>query len=197
MPPAPLYTLAFYIFDRMPFLRLLLIAITLGLAGCNNDLDEAKLVTSRANVNIEKGKEVVIQYSDHGKTKIKANAKTLTRFNVEKPYLEFTDGIKISFYSEDGQVATTMTAEYASAVENSNLMTARKNVEVINAKGEKMNTEELLWDEQKKMIYSNAFVKITTTDEIIYGNGMQANEDFTDYVIKKITGKVKVKTEKE
>jgi LPS export ABC transporter protein LptC len=170
---------------------------TLVLSSCNNDLDEAKLVTARANVNIEKGKDVVIQYSDHGKTKIKATAKTLTRFNVEKPYLEFTDGIKINFYSADGQVGTTMTAEYASAVENSNQMTARKNVEVINAKGEKLNTEELLWDEQKKMIYSNAFVKITTNDEIIYGNGMQANEDFTDYVIKKITGKVKVKTEKD
>jgi precorrin-4 methylase len=76
-------------------------------------------------------------------------------------------------------------------------MTARKNVEVINAKGEKLNTEEIIWDEQKKIIYSNAFVKISTGDEIIWGIGMEANEDFTDYVIKKVTGKVKVKTEKE
>jgi len=167
------------------------------LSGCKNDLDEAKLVTSRANVNIETGKGVVIQYSDHGNTKIKATAKTLTRFNVEKPYLEFSDGIKLVFYSEDRQVGTTMTADYASAVENSNIMTARKNVEVINAKGEKLNTEEIIWDEQKKIIYSNAFVKITTADEIIWGNGMEANEDFTDYVIKKVIGKVKVKTEKE
>ena len=167
------------------------------LAGCKNDLNEAKLVTSRANVNIEQGKGVIIQYSDHGKTKIKADAKTITRFNTDKPYMEFSDGIKVSFYSADGQVGTTMVADYASAVENSNVMTARKNVEVINAKGEKLNTEELIWDEQKKILYSNAFVKITTADEIIYGNGMQANEDFTDYVIKKITGKVKVKTEKE
>lgn len=166
-------------------------------SGCKNDLDEAKLITSRANVNIETGKNVVIRYSDHGNTKIQATAKTLTRFNVEKPYLEFTDGIKLVFYSADKQVGTTLTAEYASAVENSNIMTARKNVEVINAKGEKMNTEEIIWDEQKKIIYSNAFVKIATADEIIWGNGMEANEDFTDYVIKKVIGKVKVKTEKD
>ena len=166
-------------------------------SGCKNDLDEAKLITSRANVNIETGKNVVIRYSDHGNTKIEATAKTLTRFNVEKPYLEFTDGIKLVFYSADRQVGTTLTADYASAVENSNIMTARKNVEVINAKGEKMNTEEIIWDEQKKIIYSNAFVKIATADEIIWGNGMEANEDFTDYVIKKVIGKVKVKTEKD
>ena len=167
------------------------------LTGCKNDLDEARLVSSRANVNIEQGKGVVINYSDHGKTKIKAEAKTVTRFNTEKPYLEFSDGIKVSFFSTDGQVSTTMVADYASVVESSSVMTARKNVEVINAKGEKLNTEELIWDEQKKMLYSNAFVKISTADEIIYGNGMQANEDFSDYVIKKITGKVKVKTQKE
>jgi LPS export ABC transporter protein LptC len=181
---------------RYPFF-IAFAAISLLLSGCKNDLDEAKLITSRANVNIEKGKDVIIQYSDHGNTKIKATAKTLTRFNVERPYLEFTDGIKIVFYSEDKSVGTTMTADYATAVENSNLMTARKNVEVINAKGEKLNTEEIIWDEQKKIIYSNAFVKITTADEIIWGNGMEANEDFSDYVIKKVIGKVKVKTEKE
>jgi LPS export ABC transporter protein LptC len=174
-----------------------IILALLMLSGCKNDLDEVKLVTTRANVNIEEGKGVIIQYSDHGKTKIKADAKTVTRFNTEKPYMEFADGIKVSFYSADGQVSTTMVADYASVVESSNIMTARKNVEVINAKGEKLNTEELIWDEQKKILYSNAFVKITTADEIIYGNGMEANEDFTDYVIKKITGKVKVKTGKE
>jgi hypothetical protein len=52
----------------------------------------------------------------------------------------------------------------------------------------------LIWDEEKKIIYSNSFVKITTSDEIIYGRGMTANENFTDYVIKNITGKIKVKT---
>ena len=121
--------------------RIIFVLVALSaMTSCKNDLDEAKMVTSRANVNIETGKNVIIQYSDHCNTKIKAVAKTLTRFNVEKPYLEFTDGIKITFYSEDSTVGTTMTADYASAVENSNIMTAHKNVEVINAKGEKLNT---------------------------------------------------------
>ena len=50
------------------------------------------------------------------------------------------------------------------------------------------------WDEEKKIIYSNTFVKIATADEIIYGNGMEASENFSDYTIKHITGKIKVKT---
>jgi hypothetical protein len=55
-----------------------------------------------------------------------------------------------------------------------------------------LDTEELIWDESRKQIYSNAFVKITTIDEIILGNGMESNETFTDYTIKHITGKIKV-----
>ena len=73
-------------------------------------------------------------------------------------------------------------------------MTARDSVVVINNKGEIMNTDELIWDEDKKIIYSNSFVKIRTADEIIYGNGMTANENFTGYVIKNITGTIKVKS---
>jgi LPS export ABC transporter protein LptC len=182
------------LFMRMFPVAIILICI---LSGCKNDLAEVKAITTRANVNIENGKDVNIRYSDHGKVKINALAKSVTRFNTEKSYMEFPDGIKVTFYSADGQVSTTMLADYASAVESTNLMTARKNVEVTNVKGEKLNTEELIWDPQKKILYSNAFVKITTAEEIIFGNGLEANEDFTDYVIKKITGTVKVKPDAE
>jgi LPS export ABC transporter protein LptC len=159
---------------------------------CKNDLAEAKLVVSRANVNIEKGKLVEINYSDHGVVKIKAIAPTATRFNTGIPYLEFSDGITIQFYNNQHNVESTVTAKYATAYENSHSMTARDSVVVINDKGEILNTDELIWDEEKKIIYSNSFVKIRTKDEIIYGNGMTANENFTGYVIKNITGTIKV-----
>lgn len=171
-----------------------LIAYCLLLTSCNNSLEEAKLIVSRANVNIEKGKDVEINYSDNGVVRIKASGPTATRFNTEKPYLEFPDGIKILFYNSAREVESTLTAKHATAVENSHSMTARDSVVVINNKGEVLNTDELIWDEEKKIIYSNSFVKIATNDEIIYGNGMTANENFTDYTIKHITGKIKVKT---
>jgi LPS export ABC transporter protein LptC len=164
------------------------------LSSCNNSLEEAKLIISRANVNIEKGKDVQINYSDNGVVRIQASGPTATRFNTEKPYLEFPDGIKILFYNSAREVESTLTAKHATAVENSHSMTARDSVVVVNNKGEVLNTDELIWDEEKKIIYSNSFVKISTKDEILYGNGMIANENFTDYTIKHITGTIKVKT---
>lgn len=176
------------------FVKLFTVAFILLLASCSNSLEEAKLVTSRANVNIETGSNVVINYSDKGVVRIRAQGKSVTRHNTAKPYLEFTDGIQIDFFGQDGKTESTLTARYATAVENSKEMTARDSVVVVNIKGERLNTDELVWDEDRKVIYSNTFVKISTNDEIIYGNGMTANENFTDYVIKHITGKIKVKT---
>lgn len=173
--------------------KLLPVCLLVCLSACKNDVDP-KLITSRVNTNIEHGKEVEISYSDKGVVRIKATAPTATRFNRDRPYLEFSDGIRILFFNEAHQVESTLTAKYATAYENSHAMTARDSVVVVNSKGEVLNTDELIWDEDKKKIYSNSFVKITTADEIIYGNGMTANENFTDYVIKHITGTIKVKT---
>ena len=168
------------------------ILFSLLLTSCKNDLAEARLIVARANVNIEKGKQVEINYSDKGVVRIKAIAPTATRFNSTRAYLEFSDGIKIQFYNDQRNIESTLTAKYATAYENSHSMTARDSVVVINDKGEILNTDELIWDEDKKIIYSNSFVKIRTKDEIIYGNGMTANENFTGYVIKNITGTIKV-----
>jgi LPS export ABC transporter protein LptC len=140
-------------------------------SSCKNSLEEAQLIVSRANVKIEKGEDVQINYSDNGVVRIQASGPTATRFNTEKPYLEFSDGIQILFFDEQHQIESKLTAKYATAIENSKSMTARDSVVVVNNKGELLNTEELVWDEEKKIIYSNSFVKITTTDEIIYGQG--------------------------
>jgi LPS export ABC transporter protein LptC len=164
------------------------------ISSCKNSLEEAKLIISRANVKIEKGEDVVINYSDSGVVRIQASGPVVTRYNTEKPYLEFSNGIQILFFNAEHQVESKLTAKYATAIENSKSMTARDSVRVVNNKGELLNTDELIWDEDKKIIYSNSFVKITTPDEIIYGNGMTANENFSDYTIKHITGKIKVKT---
>lgn len=178
------------------YLRLVLIIAIASIlfTSCKTDLEEAKLITSRANTNIETGKEVEILYSDNGIIRIKAVAKTATRYNTQKPYMEFSDGMKMYFYSATGETESTLTARYATAVENSNEMTARDSVVVINNKGERLDTDELIWDETKKTIYSNTFVRIATNDEIIYGKGMVADQNFSNYVVKSITGIVKVKT---
>jgi hypothetical protein len=50
--------------------------------------------------------------------------------------------------------------------------------------------EHLIWDRAENKIYSNEFVKITTDDEIIMGEGFESNEQFTKYRILKPKGTI-------
>jgi hypothetical protein len=48
----------------------------------------------------------------------------------------------------------------------------------------------LFWDEKKELIYTNKFVKITTENEVIWGEGLEANQEFTDWKIKNVKGTI-------
>ncbi len=163
------------------------------LAACENDPDEVKELVDKNAVIVETGIDPEILYSEHGQVRVKIVGKKLLRHKAKEPYIEFTEGVRVYFYNQDLKVDSRLTADYAIKHDNKDEMTARDNVVVINIKGERLNTEELIWNDKEKKIYSNKFVKITTPDEIIFGEGFESNQDFTNYRIKKISGTINVK----
>jgi LPS export ABC transporter protein LptC len=156
--------------------------------------DDTKKIMSfqKADNLTETGTDVQILYTDNGNPKAKIITPELTRILSEEGITEFKKGLKIFFYDAQEQIESSMTANYGKAFEKNEELFAKDNVVIINVKGEKMETEELTWKRKEKKIYSDKFVKITTADEIIFGNGMEANEDFSDYVIKEVKGTIKV-----
>nr|MBP6335704.1 LPS export ABC transporter periplasmic protein LptC [Bacteroidia bacterium] len=90
------------------------------------------------------------------------------------------------------RVKSRMDADYGVRYEKEQKMEARKNVVVVNERGEQLNTEHLVWDEKRQKLTSDQFVKITTKDEIIYGNGFEANQDFSKYKIFNIKGTISI-----
>ena len=75
-------------------------------------------------------------------------------------------------------------------------MEAREDVVVVNTKKETLNTEHLVWNKEKKTIITEEFVKITTEDEVIFGHGLESNQDFTKYRIKNIKGTINIEDAK-
>lgn len=157
---------------------------------CKNSVDKVNEVTSGPTGAAETGKGIEVVYSDSAKVKFKLTAGRLERKDGETPVTEFFDGVKIVFYGEDQKPESEMKSDYAIHYENEEKMIARNNVVVVNAKGEKLNTEELVWEQQKHLVYTDKFVKITTQDETLYGDGLESKEDFTKYKILKIKGTI-------
>ena len=163
-------------------------------SSCQTDIQTINQVTSEKNLPSESMRDAEIIYSDSGKVEMKLTGAQLDRY-VDKQYIEFPKGMKILFYDDSMKVSSQVKADYGIRYEQEKKMEAKRNVEVVNVKGEKLNTEHLIWDEAKDSIYTKAFVKITTGDEVMYGDGLESNQDFTKYRIKNIKGMFNLKDE--
>ena len=114
----------------------------------------------------------------------------MDRYVGDEPFLEITKGLKVQFFNPSGSKESELTAQYAKIDEEKNLMEAKNTVKVTNVNGDLLETEHLVWNEKTEMVYTEEFVKITTKDEVIYGEGLESNQDFTKYTIKKISGTI-------
>lgn len=162
------------------------------LAGCENEIEKVNELTLKKNLPVDKGINVELIYSDSANVKMKLTAPISERYLGEKPYLEFKKGVVVVFYDSLMNQDSKLSAEYAIQKETENIIEGRKNVEIINKKGEKLNTEQLFWNKETEQIYTDKFVKITTADEIIMGNGLEADQHFTKYKIKSVTGSISI-----
>lgn len=106
-----------------------------------------------------------------------------------------TKGISAYFYDINMQVKSKLTANYAINYEKDKIMEARNNVVVVNEKNEQLNTEKLVWDQQKAIIYSDKYVKINTGKEILWGIGMESDERFEKWHIKNVQGSFSMEEE--
>jgi LPS export ABC transporter protein LptC len=141
------------------------------------------------------GDSVTMLYTDSAKLKImlKANRMLIFNENVSEPMTVLPKGVYVTFFDEDEKVSATLKANYGVRYDLSKRMEAKYAVEVVNRNGEKLETEKLIWNENTKMIYTDAFVKITRGNEVIMGEGMTSNQDFTKYELKKVTGIIQLK----
>jgi len=140
------------------------------------------------------GKDITMLYSDSSVLKIKLTAPQMLMYekDVKEKMTVLPKGVYVVFYDANGKENSTLKANYGVRYEASKRMEVKYDVEVVNVNGEKLNTEQLTWDEKTKKITSKSFVKITTAKEIIMGKGLEANQDFTEYEIKEITGTVRL-----
>ncbi len=173
------------------------VALSFLFTACENDLEKVNLITKKKNLPIESGTQMTIIYSDSGIVRAKIQAPTLERYAGKENYMLMPKGVKMEFFNADEQVSSTLTSKYAKVIElpDNKILEAKNDVVVVNENGEKLNTEQLFWDQKEQKITSNTFVKITRKTEIIMGDGLESNQDFTKYKIKKIRGTLHVKND--
>ena len=165
---------------------------------CSNEKSDIERITITDDFPNEVSENVTLYYSDSAKLKVRLIAPVFeSYYRGEDSYSEFNQGIDVTFYSDSGTVESTITANYAKYYSERGIMEAEEDVEVVNIDGDILNTEQLTWNRNEEQITSDAFVKITTQDEIIYGKGLVANESFSAYTIQDIKGIISIDEKEE
>jgi len=60
----------------------------------------------------------------------------------------------------------------------------------VNAKGERLETEQLTWLQDSAKVRTDKAVRIQRGPDVIHGMGLEAAEDLSHYVIHRITGQL-------
>ena len=161
------------------------------LPSCENNIKEINEITKKKEtLPGEIAKQLDIIYTDSGRVKMHMTAPIMKHFNIniKDTYEEFPEGVFIEFFNETGEVKSTLQSKYAIRYDGTKKMEAKNEVMVINEFGEKLNTNHLIWDENTRKIKTNGHVKVTTKKEILDGEGLNANEDFSEWEITKPSG---------
>ena len=162
---------------------------------CTNDLKDVMALPGNKKSPSQVGDSVTLLFTDSAQLKIilKANRMLIFTKNVSEPFTILPKGVFVTFFDTEEKISSTLKANYGIRYDLTKKMEAKYAVEVVNKKGEKLETEKLIWDEVNKTIYTDAFIKITTADQVIMGKGLKSNQDFSKYEIKEVTGTIKLK----
>lgn len=124
------------------------------------------------------GVEVLMSDSTLLKVKL-TGARQLQHQNGD---LEFPEGIKVIFYSRTGMAISEITAQEGFKAADENIYRARGDVLVRDLVEKKnLSSEELFWDPDKQLIYTDKFVTIETQEELVLAEGLKAPQDFSTY----------------
>jgi LPS export ABC transporter protein LptC len=164
------------------------------LPACKNDVQKVLSLDISDTMPELTAKDIEIYYSEKARVQIKLVSPYLVNKMEEEPLLIFPDGFTVYFYDSAMNVQSTITADYGVSYEKKKIMEARHNVVVENMeKGEKLNTEELFWDRGKQLIYSNKFVRLTTGEQVLTGDGLNSEEPFDVLIILNPKGPIEIK----
>lgn len=135
-------------------------------------------------------------YSQNGNLSYRFVTPLLERYQLARePYMEFRKGVKVETYNDSThRVESTLTANYAIFMENQQLWEAKGNVIASKADGQKLETEQLFWNQKSGRIYSNVDSKVTQGNDVIIGEGFESDEKFEDFIFRRPEGKVTVNT---
>jgi len=186
-------------------LRMVILLVIVTSVGCE---DKAKQVVSHGPHQLvpEEGDTISAYLSEAGlemgtlqaKVKGKLTAPYMLRYQrMDSPYFEFPRTLHVDFFkdsinvTEKPVIESKLDALYGKYLQNQSKVYLRDSVVVKNIlKGDTLHAKYLWWDQQTEKFTTDDSVRINEPDKILFGTGMEADQNFRYYKIRKMTGTI-------
>ena len=167
-----------------PYFSLCFLCFMMLFCACEEDRKDVKKQEYKGPISEVYG--INMAYTDSAKLVVKMSTEAqLTMANEDKKYPK---EVRIFFFDKLGNNTTKLRGDSAVYVHSSNLYRIMGRVQINNqVKNEVLETDELYWNPNTKKIYSDKPVDIKTPEQTIHGIGMDSNQDFTQYTIRRIS----------
>jgi LPS export ABC transporter protein LptC len=170
---------------------LIILASQILLLSCVNDLDDIQKVTFDPKAPDEVTKNLHVFYTDSGYARVEIFATLAETFSRPEALTKLSDGIKVNFFSEDGEIVSTLTALYGEVNFDKGELFVQDSVQLINhAKEQRLETERLNWNQRDSSIYTKNNVVVKSPKGIVYGDGIRTKQDFSYYEFLKPRGRI-------
>lgn len=172
---------------------LLFIVLAWAVSGCEND--ERKIQDWSKNVVMKEEATKVESYlSQDGRLRAKLLAPLMYRVAADTVYTEFPQTLHVDFYNDSTLRESWLDSRYGKYYDNLNKVYLKDSVVVINTKGDTLKCQDLWWDQNTRLFYSDKYAEYRTLDKKIYpGKGLEATQDFSRVTFREVTGVLQVK----
>jgi LPS export ABC transporter protein LptC len=175
---------------------MLLLPAFLLLVGCEHRGGDA-VTMSELRAEREPVEEVwnaTIESFEGGRPRLHIQSARMFTFETEDSSYVLLEGDTVSgrvvvrLFDEAGQPSAVVQADRVIRLEDRGLFEARGDVSVVTVTHKRLESEELRWTEDERVIRSSGFVRIETPTERLSGYGLEATEDLDSYRLERVTG---------
>ena len=168
-----------------------LLAVLVLLSSCENNIKTTPSSVAGKPV-AEEGITIESYLSEGAKVKGKLTSPYMLRYQkADSPYSEFPRTLHVDFYTDSLTIESQMDAKYGKYLQNQNKVFLRDSVVVKNIlKGDTLHCRSLWWDQQTQKFTTDDSVAIYRKNDILFGKGMEADQNFRWYTITHFKGSV-------
>ncbi len=158
------------------------LALLLALAGCGGTPHTSSVATEGELPDQEVG-DFEATETDQGAVQWKMYARSAATYRARNTVV--ARGLRIDFFDEQGERASTLTAREGEMSDVTHDMVARGDVVIQTTEGTRMTTDRLQFLNKLQRIQTDAFVRVDRRGDVLTGWGFESDPELKDFQFKR------------